>query len=214
MSNQIIQGPLHVIGGSPSGIQVQGIYNQIGATGHFSHVEGHGNRIDGNASHAEGGFNHIGFGVSGSHAEGYQTQIYGDIPAGKFAHYSHTEGFSTVASGSYSHAEGAYTIAIGTGSHAEGVANIAIGDYQHVQGQYNATSSIASAFIVGNGSDDENRSNLIFAAGETVSINYILKLTVLSSNPISPVEGSIIASGSAGSSKLYYYNGTSWVALF
>jgi hypothetical protein len=207
MSNQIIQGPSHFIGGSPLGIQAQGRNNQIGATGEYSHVEGIHNRIDGPACHVEGGYNQIGFYVSGSHAEGFQNTI------SSYSNYAHVEGAYNSVSGSYAHAEGIGNIAIGTASHAEGLYTIAKGNYQHVQGQYNATSSVDSAFIVGNGYDDENRSNLIFAAGETVSINNILKLTVRSTNPISPVEGSIMASGSAGSSKLYYYNGTTWVDL-
>jgi hypothetical protein len=41
-----------------------------------------------------------------------------------------------------------------------------------------------------------------------------LTLPIRTTNPGTPVEGMIMASGSAGSSVLYYYNGTSWNALF
>lgn len=44
-------------------------------------------------------------------------------------------------------------------------------------------------------------------------VDNILTLTPRST-PTTPVEGMIIASGSTGASKLYYYNGTTWNALF
>lgn len=47
----------------------------------------------------------------------------------------------------------------------------------------------------------------------SLTINDILSLTRRITTP-TPVEGMIIASGSAGASILYYYNGTSWNALF
>lgn len=120
---------------------------------------------------------------SGSLSQGANTSASGD--------YSHAEGLLTLASGQYSHAEGQYTtasgvashteggatIAIGDYSHAEGLRTIALGDYQHVQGRYNLTSSIQSAFIVGNGADDNNRSNLIHAANTTVEITGLLEVT-------------------------------------
>jgi len=57
-----------------------------------------------------------------------------------------------------------------------------------------------------------------FASGsETVGtavINDILLLQPRTTTPTSPTEGMIIASGSAGSTVLYYYNGTTWNSLF
>ena len=47
--------------------------------------------------------------------------------------------------------------------------------------------------------------------------NYLSSILTLSrkeTTPDSPLEGMIMASGSAGSSKLYYYDGSSWNALF
>ena len=44
-------------------------------------------------------------------------------------------------------------------------------------------------------------------------VKDILQLAVRTTTP-TPVEGMIIASGSAGASKVYYYNGTTWNALF
>jgi hypothetical protein len=83
---------------------------------------------------------------------------------------SSTEGANTEALGYYSHAEGYGTTATGNSSHAEGLFTVASGQYQHVQGQYNISSSAQSAFIVGNGTADGSRSNLIFASGSQVQI--------------------------------------------
>jgi hypothetical protein len=44
-------------------------------------------------------------------------------------------------------------------------------------------------------------------------VNDILQLVVRTTTP-TPVEGMIIASGSVGSSVVYYYDGTTWNALF
>jgi hypothetical protein len=104
-----------------------------------------------------------------SHAEGSITKAIGN--------YSHAEGDFTQAKGDYSHAEGQETIASGSYSHAEGYGTIALGDRQHVTGQYNFVSPVQSAFIVGNGTDDGNRSNLIYAAGNEVQISGSLIAT-------------------------------------
>ena len=100
-----------------------------------------------------------------SHAEGSITKAIGD--------YSHAEGDNTQAVGNYSHAEGQETITLASAeySHAEGYGTIASAKWQHVQGQWNATSSVQSAFIVGNGTDNIYRSNLIYAAGNQVQIS-------------------------------------------
>jgi hypothetical protein len=64
-----------------------------------------------------------------------------------------------------------------------------------------------------------SRSNLVFASGSTFQVTGslivrdILQLAVRTTTP-TPIEGMIIASGSVGASKVYYYNGTSWNALF
>jgi len=111
-------------------------------------------------SHAEGAETQaIG---DGSHAEGTGTQASGS--------YSHAEGFGTIAIGDGSHAEGRSTQASGSYSHAEGFNTIASGPYQHVQGQFNIPLSAQSAFIIGNGTSDINRSNLVVASGSQVQI--------------------------------------------
>jgi hypothetical protein len=62
-------------------------------------------------------------------------------------------------------------------SHVEGNNTIASANHQHVQGQWNVTSSIPAAFIVGNGTDDGNRSNLIYAHDSTVEITGSLNVS-------------------------------------
>ncbi len=52
-----------------------------------------------------------------------------------------------------------------------------------------------------------------FDADGTLTISDLLQLPVRTTDPGTPVEGMIMSSGSAGSSKLYYYNGTTWVDL-
>ena len=136
--------------------------NSTTASGHSSHAEGQSTTASGDSSHAEGSRTT----ASGnfSHAEGDRTTASND--------YSHAEGFSTIASGSnshaegsdttasgdFSHAEGSFTTAEGTFSHAEGNNTIANGESQHVQGKYNIADE-TSAFIIGNGSGDNVRSN-------------------------------------------------------
>ena len=123
------------------------------------YTQGFNSHAEGFASKAFGGY---------SHAEGAYTAATGTV--------SHAEGFATVASGISSHAEGFTTQAIGGYSHAEGFATVAQGTYQHVQGQYNISSSVQSAFIVGNGADDNNRSNLIYAHDSTVEVTGSLEV--------------------------------------
>jgi hypothetical protein len=165
------------------------------AIGTSSHAEGYSTIARGNASHAEGWYT-VASG-SYSHAEGRETTTIGmyshaegyfTITSGS---YSHAEGYYTTTSGSYSHAEGAVTRAIGNFSHAEGASTEAIGDYshaeglstvasgacQHVQGQYNISSSAQSAFIIGNGTSNTARRNLVFASGSIFEITGSLNVS-------------------------------------
>lgn len=64
-----------------------------------------------------------------------------------------------------------------------------------------------------------NINNTHFITGSTaitgsVTIDSILRLQRRTTTPATPQEGMIIASGSAGASVLYYYNGSTWNALF
>lgn len=73
--------------------------------------------------------------------------------------YAHAEGKTTSASGEASHAEGNGTSAEGNASHAEGIGTVAVGEGQHVFGQYNVEADDDYIEIVGNGNNDEARSN-------------------------------------------------------
>jgi hypothetical protein len=143
--------------------------------GNYSHSEGLNSRALGTGSHSEGentfsvgdkshseGVNTKSKGV-GSHAEGRNTISNGEG--------SHAEGYESVSTGDYSHAEGQLTTATGNFSHTEGLGTIASGEYQHVQGMYNESDSTPGAFIIGNGSDGDNRSNLMFASDSLIIIN-------------------------------------------
>lgn len=167
-----------------------------GMFGNYAHAEGTGTYALGSYTHAEG---------TGTRAVGNGT---------------HAEGLITYAVGNHSHAEGNITRAIGVASHAEGYHTVAEGAFQHVQGKFNVSSSEEGAFIVGGGQFAERR-NLIYAASGSgvqitgsLRINDLIVLAPRTTTPGSPTEGMIIASGSVGASKLYYYNGTSWNALF
>jgi hypothetical protein len=104
-----------------------------------------------------------------SHAQGSNTQAIGNT--------SHAEGQGTAAIGAGSHAEGSGTISSGSYSHAEGRSTVALGDYQHVEGQFNVLSSAQSAFIIGNGTSNASRSNLVFASGSQFQISGSLVIT-------------------------------------
>jgi hypothetical protein len=129
-------------------------------SGSYSHAEGGSTQAIGERSHAEGDSTQT-FGP-GSHAEGLSTQTIGES--------SHAEGQQTIAFGFASHAEGLSTQTIGDYSHTEGLGTITDGAYQHAQGKYNISTLDEAAFIVGNGIDDSNRSNLIYAAGTSVQV--------------------------------------------
>lgn len=158
------------------------------ASGTHSHAEGIATSATTQGAHAEGVLTLAS--DDGAHAEGYLT-IASDVAAHSegsgttasafYSHSegvgtiasgngSHSEGFGTIASGTYSHAEGRETKSIATYSHAAGRETIANGSYQSVIGQWNLTAVTESAFIIGNGTSDLNRSNLLFAANSGVTV--------------------------------------------
>jgi hypothetical protein len=100
---------------------------------------------------------------TGSHAQGLITTTEGD--------FSHAEGERTFASGEASHAEGFKSVASGGYSHAEGNWTIAKGDYQLTVGQFNIPSLVDSAFIIGDGTSDVARHNLLYAAEGKVDVS-------------------------------------------
>ena len=123
--------------------------NNVEASEYCAHAEGNETTASGGSSHAEG-YRTTASGNT-SHAEGNDTAASGDS--------SHAEGSYTTAEGSSSHAEGGYTRAKGLYSHAEGCETIANRFAQHVQGKFNLDNNADYAHIVGNGINEDERSN-------------------------------------------------------
>lgn len=157
----VIAGETYTVGRNA---EIFNDYNNNKAIGEYSHAEGNRTTATGSAAHAEGGAL-LASGTS-SHAEGGGTTASGN--------YSHAEGSNTTASGLIAHAEGEFTNASGRNahtegqntnangecSHTEGTYTIASSNNQHVQGKYNVEDSNSKyAFIIGNGTDSNNRSN-------------------------------------------------------
>jgi hypothetical protein len=163
-------------------------YDTISFAPH-SHAEGRGNKSVGIASHSEGkDTSSLG---TYSHSEGRVTESIGEsshsegnktISTGDYSHSegestesigesSHAEGEETISEGYCSHSEGKLTISVGNYSHSEGYGTITDGDYQHATGMFNLTGDTTNgAFIIGNGTDNLNRSNLLVAASSAVTI--------------------------------------------
>ena len=106
---------------------------------------------------------------------------------------------NTIASGITSHSEGLFTVASGTGAHAEGQHTIANGNYSHVSGKYNISDATESAFIIGNGSDNSSRSNLLFAAANQVEVFGNTKTeTIQIAESKSPTPGHVLTTDGQG----------------
>lgn len=148
-------------------------YNNT-ASGYASHAEGEGNTASNYYAHAEGQFTTASGQYShaegtyskaenySAHAEGYYTQAKGDA--------SHAEGRETIARSHASHAEGGFTeVGIDADySHAGGYRTIASSRKQYAIGQFNIADTAGTAltdgdyaFIIGNGTADNARSNAI-----------------------------------------------------
>lgn len=194
------------------------------ASGDYSHAEGRSTLASGTFSHAEGNTS-VAFGLA-SHAEGFAS-----IASGSYSHaegrntiasgsYSHAEGRGTLSQGQYSHAEGFYTTASGDYSHTEGNNTVALGTYQYVQGTYNISLSNPYAFIIGNGTDNTNRSNLLYASGSevqvtgSVSISNVLQITPQHPLPAAASYPNAFAVSASTPPKPYFSDGTSWNALY
>lgn len=142
-------GELFNTASSASGEDAHAEGCQTSANGSYSHAEGYQTVAYATYSHAEGYCTEAN---SGSHAEGYLSKAHGL--------YAHAEGFNTEVRAIATHAEGYESEAHGHYSHAEGYGTLANGDSQHTQGRFNIVDSESKyAHIVGNGSDNENRSN-------------------------------------------------------
>jgi len=137
------------------------------ATGYYSHAEGYETFATNNSAHSEG-TQTIAEG-DGSHAEGYQTTAHNN--------YSHAEGSRTYTAGRWSHAEGSGSVTIGDYSHAEGLGTITSGSGQHAMGKYNAQNNTTSIIVIGNGTDESNRSDLAQFNSDSIIFSSSLNVT-------------------------------------
>lgn len=152
-------------------IRVQGLNSS--APGNLSNAEGNGTIATGDLSHSEGeGTESIG---ASSHAEGDGSKSYGGN--------SHAEGALTIASGISSHSEGYQTKSVGDYSHSEGYGTVSEHNYQSVTGLFNTTGVTTSddIFVIGNGTDIDNRSDLFIANLTGITINGGLTVTGVTS---------------------------------
>lgn len=141
------------------------------ATGNYSSAEGYRTTVSGAAGHGEGNETIV-TGEAG-HGEGAGTYVSGAAAHAEneytsaTGNASHAQGSGTTAVGYASDASGLNTVARGSQSAAEGESTIAQGTNQHVSGRYNVADTSQGgqyAAIVGNGTNDSNRSNA-FALG-------------------------------------------------
>ena len=84
--------------------------------------------------------------------------------------FSHAEGTGTYSIGRYSHAEGYNTQSIGKYSHSEGMFTIALGEGSHASGKYNKSGNTDSIMVVGNGTNDNNRSDIFYINQNSVNV--------------------------------------------
>lgn len=133
------------------------------ASGLYAHAEGNETNASGKYSHTEGYMTEAT--TNNAHAEGNQTKAQGNS--------AHAEGKLTVAANDFSHAGGLSSTASGVGSFAHGNYVMTTKDYEIAFGKYNASNE-DTIFSVGNGADENNRSNILEiknTLGET-GVNY------------------------------------------
>jgi hypothetical protein len=173
-------GRKYYVSGSPEG-EIFNTYDgdyANEASGSHSHAEGFGTIASDSNAHAEGSFTTAS--GSYSHAEGSGTTASGTGAHAEGGNTTalgfgaHAEGGNTTASGSCSHAEGDSTTASGNCSHAEGYETIASGANSHVSGKYNDFQA-GDLFEIGNGTDDNHRSNIVEISPTAFNVNGAIK---------------------------------------
>lgn len=171
------------------------------SSGAAAHAEGTNTIASGQNSHAEGQYTEA-YGNS-AHAEGrgvtIDSVLYKTLASGNYSHaegrgsvasgeISHAEGYRTVASGAQSHAEGYETTSSGTRSHAGGRGSVADGNTSFAHGSYVKTTNAnevafgtyndskeGTLFSIGNGTSDEDRSNIFEirnSVDDNIDINF------------------------------------------
>ena len=170
------------------------------ASGDVSHAEGQNTIASGVLSHSEGLYTTAS--AAGTHAEGSTTWASGP--------YSHAEGIDTKTVGQGSHAEGTGSWAGGNYSHAGGYGTRANEDYELAIGKFNAETYNGSLFVIGNGTNDGNRSNIVSVNTGSVKIAGEFILSPIGA-PSSPASGSLYFS--SADSHFYGWNGLTWKQL-
>lgn len=166
------------------------------ASGNNSHTEGEGTTASGKNSHAEGYNTQTLSGNYPSHSEGSNTKARGESAHAEGHVDSNDSGKRTIngieynlgANNKGSHCEGHNTIAQGIASHAEGGETVALSNYSHSGGFHTISNTVAGTaigkynisgnnklFVVGNGTDDNNRSDAFVVYDDgNVSLNNTL----------------------------------------
>ena len=163
------------------------------ASGTCSHAEGSGVTASGDFSHSEG-YNTIAS-YSYAHAEGFVTTASGQGSHAECGYTtasgycSHAEGGDTIASGQCSHAEGAGTEASALASHANGLYTIANSQASTAIGKYNVADGTSSSdpkhlFIIGNGTDENARSNILEVDTTSLNVNGDIQRNGVSIYPL------------------------------
>ena len=155
-NNSHAEGRLNRIEINSEGAHAEGSGCTIAANSLYAHVGGENSYTSGNSAFAQGSrVKAIGI---GAHAEGCYTCACAN---GAHAEGGRTSGYNiegTFAMGVNSHSEGLFTSAVGNHSHAGGFATCSMADCSTAIGKYNAPTA-DYAFTVGNGTDNNNRSN-------------------------------------------------------
>lgn len=151
-----------------------------------AHAEGEGNRITrSQRAHAEGYNNTISSQAFNSHVEGEENTI----SAG--AENAHAQGYRNVAAGVQSNATGYNTTASGAQSTTMGEGTIASGINSLAIGKYNVDSGTGYSFIIGDGTDNTARSNVmaVDSANHVVEFPDDIQFKLGSGAPFTPGSG-------------------------
>ena len=159
--------PIYMLGdGSATGAYSTAMGRKTTSSGYASVAEGINSRATANYSHAEG--DQTLASAPSAHAEGRYTEASGSYAHaegnGSYAtdNSAHAEGYQCFARGYISHAEGESTTADGRSAHSQNKGTKASSANQTALGRFNVEDTADTyAVIVGNGTDNNNRSNAL-----------------------------------------------------
>lgn len=169
-----------------TGVDFVGVYNNTtlngtnSAPGYFYSAQGNNSFIAGKNNISYNDYGHI---------SGLNSVTFGQA--------SHAEGINTTTKGNYSHVEGSGSVSYGIASHASGIFIIASGSGQTAVGKYNLQNNTSDLFVVGDGTNNSNRHDVLNVSSGLVrvtgSLNVSSSLTVIGQETIT---GSLTISGS------------------